>query len=241
MRMNKLAITLLGGTATALLLACTTTVGPAADAPIAAAAEAETLTRLERACLQDPLNAGAWRALAQALAAAGEFERAAQAVRQAGMLEQHDLRADLALVTARSKDGPVATRLVARADGLLELRREQAQADAGVLLEIRNGNGIRGMARTLALSLDEANLRVVRLSNQPGFAVGATVVEYHGGLEDAARALAQRVGASQILPVGGGLGAANVRVLLGHDQKKKKPPRRAAMEESPARETISAS
>ena len=97
------------------------------------------------------------------------------------------------------------------------------------------------MARSLARRLDDAEVQVVRLSNQPGFAIGHTLVEYHGGVEEAARQLALRVGARQIVPAAGAMGRANVRILLGHDLKTKKPPRRAAMEESPARETISAS
>jgi hypothetical protein len=216
---------------TASLLACSSTgQAPLPAAPAAApvqAVAAPALTGLEMACLNDPLDAAAWRRLAAALALDGQPARAAQALRQAGMLEQHDLRADVQLMEGEF----VATRLITRADGLLELRREPA---ATVRLEVRNGNGVRGMARLVARSLDAPGLRVVRLSNERGFAVGATQVEYHGDHLAAARQLAQRVGAGRIVEVEGSLAPAEVRVLLGHDQKKKKPPRRAAMEERTA-------
>jgi hypothetical protein len=238
--MNRLTI-VLPVAASALLLACSATQPNMATsdvaAPVVAAPAPDGLAGLERACLENPLDADAWHRLAAALTRNGQHERADQAARQARMLEEHDLRADLALVRA----APVATRLFVRADGLLELRRTEQPDDAAVLLEIRNGNGIRGMARSLARRLDESRLKVVRLSNQPGFAVGTTVVEFRGDVEDAARELAQRVGARHVIPTTTALGAANMRLLLGHDQKKKKPPRRAAMEESLREKSISAS
>lgn len=215
--------------AAAMLLACTTV-----PQPVAPPALVDVVSELERECLANPLNPEAWRRLANALTGAGEFERAARALRQAAMLEQNDLRADLALVAAAPPAGLAATRLVVHADGMVELRREQQ----GVLLEVRNGNGVRGMARQFAGTLDEDGIQVVRLSNQRGFAVLRSVVEYDGAYAGAARQLAGRIGA-EALPASRGLGVANVRVLLGHDQKKKKPPRRAAMEEKSLLEKIS--
>ncbi len=83
-------------------------------------------------------------------------------------------------------------------------------------LEIRNGNGVTGMARALARQIDAPGLRVTRLSNQPGFAVRHTRIEYDAAHVDAARRLAQRVGSVHLQEVGRS-GPANLRLVLGRD------------------------
>jgi hypothetical protein len=209
------------------LLACSahTPLPEPAPGPTVAAAD---LAKLERACLQDPLNARAWRRLGAELGRLGQGGRAAQALRQATMIEQNDLRADLAMV---ERSSATATRLVVRADGMLELRRDEAPPESAVLLEISNGNGVRGMARSFARAVEGGDMRVVRLSNQRGFAVGESRIEYHDDYAAAAHRLADRIGTGKLMRTEGSLGAVNVRVVLGHDQARKKPPRRAAMEE----------
>ena len=83
-------------------------------------------------------------------------------------------------------------------------------------LEIRNGNGVTGMARALARQLDAPGLRVTRLSNQPGFAVRHTRIEYDAAHVDAARRLAQRVGSVHLQEVERSA-PANLRLVLGRD------------------------
>ena len=83
-------------------------------------------------------------------------------------------------------------------------------------LEISNGNGVTGMARALSRRIDEPGLQVTRLSNQPGFAVRRTRVEYEAAYFDAARRLAQRLGSAQLRQVDTSA-PANLRLVLGRD------------------------
>ena len=118
-------------------------------------------------------------------------------------------------------------------DGMMELRRIPASAPvvqpalpsalqplslppAVARLEISNGNGVTGMARALARQIDAPSLRVTRLSNQPGFAVRHTRIEYDAAHVDAARRLAQRVGSVHLQEVGH-RAPANLRLVLGRD------------------------
>jgi len=118
-------------------------------------------------------------------------------------------------------------------DGMMELRRIPASAPvvqppvpsavqplslppAVARLEISNGNGVTGMARALARQIDAPSLRVTRLSNQPGFAVRHTRIEYDAAHVDAARRLAQRVGSVHLQEVDHPA-PANLRLVLGRD------------------------
>ncbi|MDY0974444.1 LytR C-terminal domain-containing protein [Massilia sp. CFBP9012] len=199
---------------------------------------------LERACLLDPLNPRAWQLLGDALAGSGQAERAAQMHRQAAALRQHDLRADFAAAGGKTGVAPLGQALAAPkpqahpdwsqsyihvgVDGMMELRRvegarlaheaREAPAPAAVArLEIRNGNGVTGMARALSNRIDEPGIRVTRLSNEPGFAVSHTRIEYEASHADAARRLAQRLGSTQLREVDPGA-PVNLRLVLGRDQ-----------------------
>ena len=195
---------------------------------------------LERTCLLDPLNPRAWQLLGDALAASGQPERAAQMQRQAAALRQHDLRADFAAAGGKTEVAPLGQALAAPkpqahpdwsqsyihvgVDGMMELRRvegarvaREAPASAAVArLEIRNGNGVTGMARALSNRIDEPGVRVARLSNEPGFAVSHTRIEYEASHADAARRLAQRLGSTQLREVDPGA-PVNLRLVLGRD------------------------
>ena len=83
-------------------------------------------------------------------------------------------------------------------------------------LEIRNGNGVSGMARALARGMREPNLKVVRLSNQHGFGVARTRVEYRGEFQLAATLLAERFGGVAVLAVGESP-SADLRLVIGRD------------------------
>lgn len=85
-------------------------------------------------------------------------------------------------------------------------------------LEISNGNGVRGLAQRISRSLDERGVPVTRLTNQKGFAVRETELQYRPGHEkDAAIILAA-------LPKGVSLRQAaqlrkdiDIRLVLGKD------------------------
>jgi Flp pilus assembly protein TadD len=118
------------------------------------------------------------------------------------------------------------------ANGLLELRRvgrprsaplATRKTPAGIVideavaaLEISNGNGRLGLARQLAGQLQDPTVKVVRLTNDKGFAVRQTRIEYHPAFRGLAERLAERFGAGK--PVETTLaGRTDVRLVLGHD------------------------
>lgn len=191
---------------------------------------------LERACLLDPLVAHSWELLGEALAALGQDARARQMLRQAASLRQYDLRADFAATGGQTgvaalgqametpQPGWAQAQIDVGVDGMMELRRIPASRPvlppvlqpAVAHLEISNGNGVTGMARALARQIDAPGLRVTRLSNQPGFAVRHTRIEYDAAHVDAARRLAQRVGSVHLQEVGH-RAPSNLRLVLGRD------------------------
>lgn len=190
-------------------------------------------TAQERACLLDPASALAWQRLANTLDQLGENDRAARLQRQAQALMAHDAHADAALagsaviaVETPPDDGWAQVELVAGADGLLTLSRTRAHAVAVALartaaLEITNGNGVAGMARAAAQRVQASGLtpalQTVRLSNEAGFGVRRTRIEYQPAFKTLAERLAQ-----QILPGAPVVAAqkslqADVRLVLGRD------------------------
>jgi tetratricopeptide (TPR) repeat protein len=88
-------------------------------------------------------------------------------------------------------------------------------------LEIRNGNGVTGMARKLARRLGDIGMRVTRLSNHKGFDVEHTRIEYQPGFRDAAARLAERFEDAALVEVERGV-AVDVRVVLGRDLMRSK-------------------
>jgi tetratricopeptide (TPR) repeat protein len=92
------------------------------------------------------------------------------------------------------------------------------EAPALALLEIRNGNGVTGMARNLSNQMGGPALKVVRLSNEKGFNVRQTRVEYVGPFREAAERLAQRFGGAQAVQVES-IRSADMRLVIGRDLK----------------------
>ncbi|BDT56928.1 hypothetical protein MasN3_04220 [Massilia varians] len=139
---------------------------------------------------------------------------------------------------AREKAGWSQVQLVAGADGMLELRRGPTPASPSAparlpepapgppapagnapliaLVEMRNGNGVSGMARSLARQVDTKGLKVTRLSHQKGFGVRQTRIEYEAAYREAAERLANRFGGAQLQEVAS-CAPANLRVVLGRD------------------------
>jgi len=124
------------------------------------------------------------------------------------------------------------------ADGTLELRRvpgpsSASTAPAGaplafvpppvpsqaapvVFLEIRNGNGVTGMARALSRQLGDKAMKVTRLTNEKGFNVRRTRVEYEVPFRAAAERLAARFGSAQVLEVAS-CKKTDMRLVIGRD------------------------
>ncbi|MCC2974684.1 LytR C-terminal domain-containing protein [Massilia sp. IC2-476] len=206
----------------------------------------QALVALEKACLLDPLSPRSWQLLGETLRMLGQEGRAQQMLSQAEALRRHDVRADYAAAggqTAvaaidRALKAPVGAepgwsqvQLHAGADGMLELRRGPAPAGpsapapapaapgaapASVLVELRNGNGVTGMARMLARQVGVREWKVMRLSNQPGFGVRHTRIEFEAAYREAAERLAGRFGSVQLQEVAS-CAPARLRVVLGRD------------------------
>ena len=253
----------------------------------------QAVAALERACVLDPLNHRAWRHLGSSLEKLGQAERAQLMFKQASTLEQHDVKADYALVqrsgagavdaaAVAATDGWAATEVRQTASGMFELRRTTpavpvaaarpvpsaarpvpvaavmpapaaapvepdqpdpappaaavaaaAAGEAVTRLEIRNGNGVTGMARSLARKMGDASLRVVRLSNHKGFNVEHTRVEYQGGFRDAANRLAERFGAT--VHEVESCNNADVRLVIGRDMARSKAEARRIIKAALAR------
>ena len=202
---------------------------------------AQAQSALERACLVDPLNARAWEHLGTALAKLGQQERAQSMLRQAAELRSHDIKSDYAVAGSaavpaiaqalRSAPAPAEpwarTEITQAPGGTFVLRRiaPAAMADVAaapanfagnVLLEISNGNGITGMARSVSRAIGQDSTRVVRLTNQKGFAVKRTRVEYKVAFQSEAERLAGRYAGAQVVRVGEAA-RADIRLVLGRD------------------------
>jgi Flp pilus assembly protein TadD len=223
----------------------------------------QAIAVLERACVLDPLNHRAWRHLGSALEKLGQGERAQLMFKQASALEQHDFKADYALVqrsgagtvAGAATDGWAATQVRQTASGMFELRRSAAAVPVAAAvtpapakpdaapataeepvarLEIRNGNGVTGMARSLARAMGDAGVRVVRLSNEKGFNVELTRVEYRSGLREAANRLAERFGNATVLEVES-CNNADMRLVIGRDMARSKAEARRIIKSALAR------
>lgn len=83
-------------------------------------------------------------------------------------------------------------------------------------IEISNGNGIIGMARSFGKAIDGEAFKVVRLTNQKHFRVQSTRIEYRHGYEQAARILASGLGPKVSISAGN-TAPADVRLVLGRD------------------------
>lgn len=143
---------------------------------------------------------------------------------------------------AREEGGWSQVQLQVGADGMLELRRGPLPASPSAparpsepepepvpapatpgpgapvlaLVELRNGNGVSGMARSLARQVGTDGLKVARLSNHKGFGVRQTRIEYEAAYREAAERLASRFGSAQLHEVAS-CAPANLRVVLGRD------------------------
>lgn len=126
-----------------------------------------------------------------------------------GMFELHRIPALAVASTA-----PAPAPLPVPAERLAMLPALTAPDKA--LLEIRNGNGVTGMAKALSMKMDPDTVHVVRLSNQRPFDVRQTRVEYQPAFREAAERLAERFGNAVVVEAGS-VQPANMRLVIGRD------------------------
>ncbi|MDN4053700.1 LytR C-terminal domain-containing protein [Massilia sp. YIM B02763] len=110
---------------------------------------------------------------------------------------------------------------------------EEEDGTAVAALEISNGNGRQGLARLLSRQLRDPGVKVVRLSNQKGFAVRQTRVEYQPAFRNVAERLAQRFDAGAPVRMGTP-GRPDVRLVIGHDL----PPQRIVARPRPSGDAL---
>jgi Flp pilus assembly protein TadD len=146
-------------------------------------------------------------------------------------------------LVAGPDDGWAMDEIVTREESMLELRRVPARGQLAqnpansatatfpvayaatatfapgpraTQLEIRNGNGVTGMGRSVARQMGDPYIKVVRLTNQNGFNVRSTRVEYRTGFRPAAERLAQRFDSAALVHVGS-FKRTEMRLVLGRD------------------------
>jgi hypothetical protein len=104
---------------------------PSIAAPPAVAPGGPVITALERDCLSDPMDAVKWEALAAALEADGQRERALRMYEQAATLREHDVRRDYALLR-----GKTAAPRESAPDPLASMPRTQVRQLGAALVEV---------------------------------------------------------------------------------------------------------
>lgn len=136
--------------------------------------------------------------------------------------------------------------------GVLELRRvlpsapapkvlppslpDPAQPAIVAALEISNGNGRQGMARLVSRQIRDPGVKILRLTNEKGYKVRQTRIEYQPAFRDLAERLARRFGTATPVEVRMA-GRADVRMVIGHDL----PPQRLAYRPGAGSATVMAS
>lgn len=117
---------------------------------------------------------------------------------------------------AAAPDGTVTAPVDLPETSLANVAVGEPPLQPAVRLEVRNGNGVRGMAAETGRRLASDALRVVRLTNAKGFGVARTRVEYEAGFRDVASRLAAKFGAATMVEVDN-CWKADLRLVIGKD------------------------
>lgn len=86
-----------------------------------------------------------------------------------------------------------------------------------IQIEISNGNGITGMARSLGETICGRELEIVRLTNYGTFHLKTTRIEYSASNEKLAHTLAKYLGHPTLLKMQKYPSGADIRIVLGKD------------------------
>lgn len=132
-----------------------------------------------------------------------------------GMYELHRVAPPTPRQVARRDEAPAPLPAPLPAPQVLAVLAEPPSTGKA-MLEIRNGNGVTGMARALSYKMDGNRLRVVRLSNQRPFNVAHTRVEYQPAFRKEAERLAARFGTAAMVEVAS-YKRADMLLVIGRD------------------------
>lgn len=183
----------------------------------------EAAAALQRAVALDPANRRAQHNLGIVYAQLGETTKARHAYAKAATPQQP-------VTAAMPAAAPEAShsRIVQVAPNIYELRPRPVSTAAVMpadrpsapraRVEVSNGNGVTGMARRVGSYLKDSGFAAARLTNQHGFGVAATRVEYRDGYEAEARQVAAAMPRSvDIAPSTTLRRDIGVRLVLGKD------------------------
>jgi tetratricopeptide (TPR) repeat protein len=199
----------------------------------------EAASALQRAVALDPANQRAQHNLGRVYAQLGEPAKARSALAKAAA-PQPEMAAAPATVPDDSR-----SQIVQIAPNVYELRQKPTPLVAMLpdrpstpraRVEVSNGNGVTGMARRVSTYLKNGGFAASRLTNQRGFGVAATRVEYRNGYEAEARKVAAAMPRSVVVAPGINLRHdIGIRLVLGKDMtgslgafEQKTTPRRLA-------------
>jgi len=96
---------------------------------------------------------------------------------------------------------------------------EVRRAVRSLAIEVANGNGVLGLARSLRGLLDGQSWRVIRTVNHKPFGVRFTRIEYVSDSAKEAKNLADALGIDAQLRLNNDQGGTQMRIILGHDLK----------------------
>ncbi len=96
---------------------------------------------------------------------------------------------------------------------------EAQRAVPSLAIEVANGNGVLGLARSLRGLLDGQSWRVVRTVNHKPFGVRFSRIEYVSDSAKEAKNLADALGIDAQLRLNNHQGSTQMRIILGHDLK----------------------
>lgn len=183
----------------------------------------EAAAALQRAVALDPANRRAQHNLGMVYAQLGEPTKARHAYAKAATPQQP-------VTATMPAAAPEAShsRIVQVAPNIYELRPRPVSTAAVMpadrpsapraRVEVSNGNGVTGMARRVGTYLKDSGFAATRLTNQHGFGVAATRVEYRDGYEADARQVAAAMPRSvDIAPSTTLRRDIGVRLVLGKD------------------------
>jgi hypothetical protein len=127
---------------------------------------------------------------------------------------------DVVLNSAATKVTERAVEVAARSTESNASKDSETQRTVSTLaIEVANGNGVQGLARSFRGLLDGQSWRVVRTINHQQFGVRFTRIEYASNMSRDAKNLADTLGIDAKYRLNNQQTGTQMRIILGHDLK----------------------